>query len=107
MPDLRSQMNDIRRLANMVGKPVCIIGDYNLSFADNYYFTGAGRTFLLDAFADVWIELLTGNVKECIDHIAVSKGFLGGCKQIQIEEWNHDKTLSDHKGISADIEWRL
>ena len=36
--DLEMQMSDIRRLS-MEGHSLCVVGDFNLSFADNYYYT--------------------------------------------------------------------
>ena len=40
--DLEMQMSDIRRLS-MEGHSLCVIGDYNLSLGDNYYYTKFGR----------------------------------------------------------------
>ena len=54
------------------------------------------------SFAHNNIYLLTGNQPECIDHIAVSKNFASN-KKVNISEWNLDKSLSDHKGIVAEI----
>ena len=101
LPDLENQMDDIRRIcAN--GYNVCVIGDYNLSFCDNYYYTKAGREMVLKTFGDCGIDILTFNRKECVDHIAVSKTFVNDCK-VKISEWNLDKSLSDHKGIVVDF----
>jgi endonuclease/exonuclease/phosphatase family metal-dependent hydrolase len=93
------QLDDIEQLSTG-GTPVCICGDFNCSFSDNYYFTKPGRGALLRTFSEHDIELLTKNEAECIDHIAVSKRFVtnGG---IQVVEWNQDKLLSDHKGIAV------
>ncbi len=55
---------------------MCICGDFNCSFSDNYYFTKPGRETLLRTFSEHDIELLTKNEAECIDHIAVSKNFV-------------------------------
>lgn len=99
---LPKQCADIIRLAKL-GKPLCICGDYNLSFADSYYFTQKGRNALLTAFEENNIRLLTSSVLECVDHIAVSDSFVQG-KSVRIEEWNHNKKLSDHKGISVTIQ---
>lgn len=98
--DLLRQCDDIKRLS-AVGD-LCVCGDYNCSFADNYYFTNFGRNTLLQTFAEMQIELLTKNQSECIDHIAISRNFIFNDK-ISIDEWNFDKRLSDHKGIVADI----
>ena len=95
--DLEKQVNDLKRLSSF-GKPLCIIGDYNLSFSDNWYFTNYGRETLLRSFQENHLRLLTADVKECIDHIAVSENFVGS-RKITIREWNLDKSLSDHKGV--------
>ena len=97
--DLMKQIEDFKILYE---KNICIVGDFNCSFADNYYFTNFGRNNLLQAFADLKIELLTKNCAECIDHIAISKNFLLNSK-FNFAEWNFDKKLSDHKGIFADF----
>lgn len=99
--DLRKQTADFKRLS-AYGNAVCIIGDYNISFADNYYFTNDGRDTLLRSFTENHIQVLTGNVPECIDHVAVSRSFVGNAN-ITIQEWNHNKKLSDHKGILVEI----
>ena len=39
-----------------------------------------------------------------IDHIAVSDSFMLGHRVTGINEWNYDKTLSDHKGIVVQID---
>lgn len=100
-PDLEKQMKDIQRLS-ADGKNLCVIGDYNLTFCDNYYYTKYGRELVAETFSDCGIQLLTRDRKECIDHIAVSKDFVGD-GSISIEEWNYDKQLSDHKGIVVEF----
>ncbi len=99
---LSAQIEDIRRLSEFGS--VCVAGDYNLSFCDNYYYTKQGRADLLKCFSESKIELLTKSCPECIDHIAVSENFLRGAA-VKIEEWNGDKALSDHKGIAAEIDF--
>ncbi|MBR3239670.1 MAG: endonuclease/exonuclease/phosphatase family protein [Oscillospiraceae bacterium] len=98
--DLEMQMSDIRRLS-MEGHSLCVIGDFNLSFADNYYYTKFGRNLVRQTFRNCEIEILTQDVPECIDHIAVSKRFAG--ERAAVVEWNKDKSLSDHKGIVVEI----
>jgi hypothetical protein len=73
-----------------------------MSFCDNYYYTKSGRTDLEDSFAANDLELLTRNQAECIDHIAISKSFINSCNY-NVEEWNLDKTFSDHKGIFIEL----
>ena len=98
--DLTRQMADIRRLSAL-GYSLCVIGDYNLSFGDNYYYTRHGRDLVSAAFRDCGIELLTRDQPQCIDHIALTRGFAD--RPASIDEWNKDKRLSDHKGIEADL----
>lgn len=97
--DLVKQLADLERLSGG-GNNICVCGDFNCSFADNYYFTKYGRSSLLSFFSDNRIELLTKDRAKCIDHIAVSEKFIVG-SDIQVEEWNYDKKLSDHKGVEV------
>ena len=98
--DLLLQVKDYERLSK-VGN-ICISGDFNCSFADNYYFTNFSRYTLSTSFAHNNISLLTANQPKCIDHIAASKKFVGDSK-VNVFEWNLDKSLSDHKGVVAEI----
>lgn len=102
--DLQKQVQDFRRLTSE-GRHICIAGDYNISFSDNYYYTNYGRQMLLQSFEENRIRLLTANNPECIDHIAVSDNFASGA-EITTAEWNLDKILSDHKGVVVDIQPR-
>lgn len=99
LPDLMRQMDDLRRLTKL-GSAVCFCGDFNCSFADNYYFTAAGRAAILNGLKDCNLSLLTADQPECIDHIALTEGFAGST-EVKIAEWNQSKTLSDHKGIAV------
>ncbi len=100
LPDVEKQMEDVRILSE--DNSVCVIGDYNCSFADGYYFTKAGRDLVNQCFQDCGLSILTARQPECIDHIAVSKLFLR-IARCTVEELNSDKRLSDHKGIIVDI----
>jgi endonuclease/exonuclease/phosphatase family metal-dependent hydrolase len=101
--DLPRILDDIERLACM-GKPICVCGDFNITFSDNYnyYYTKAGRTALEESFKTNNLLLLTRNQPQCIDHIAISRGFVGDA-DVRVEEWNHNKKLSDHKGICVEL----
>jgi exonuclease III len=103
--DLPMQIEDFRRLT-ADGQSLCVCGDYNLSFADNYYFTADGRNQLLGCFAENHISLLTGDRTECVDHIAISNSFIQNASVV-ISEWNLDKKLSDHKGTLTELTWRV
>ena len=98
--DLSKQMEDIRRLSAQ-GHSICVIGDYNLSFCDNYYYTQFGRNAVNQTFDACQIDILTKDRTWCIDHIALTRGFAENVESI--EEWNIEKTLSDHKGIAVSI----
>ncbi len=98
--DLRKQIEDFARLS--VNNNLCICGDFNCSFADSYYYTKSGRAALQKAFSENKICLLTDDKMECIDHIAISEKVIGNA-QIKVDEWNLQKTLSDHKGIVVTI----
>ena len=100
--DLLRQMEDINRIAALGN--ICVAGDYNCSFSDNYYFTKNGRDTIAGGFRDRNIAILTEKQPECIDHIAVSERFLEGA-EIAVDEWNLNKALSDHKGIVAEVIW--
>ena len=95
------QISDIYKISKMGN--LCMIGDYNTSFADNYYFTQVGRDLLNCTFRNKNIKLLTENVEQCIDHIAISERFLKNFDIGKIVEWNKEKTLSDHKGIFVNL----
>ena len=95
--DLDRQLEDIRRLSQE-GHNICVIGDYNCTFCDNYYYTNYGRESTLKCFSENHISILTADRPECIDHIAITDSFVGGLN-VTIDEWNEYKKLSDHKGI--------
>ena len=101
LPDVKRQMADNQNLKKL-GKKICICGDYNLSFCDNYYFTTKGRVEVQQTFEQCGITIITAELAECIDHIAVSNELIER-RQISLSEWNHEKTLSDHKGVVAEI----
>ena len=94
------QISDYSRLT--VQKNFCLIGDYNISFADNYYFTHNGRNELIKLFRECNLNLLTRDKKEWNDHIAISEGFISNMEK-EIGEWNLDKKLSDHEGIYVEL----
>ena len=102
-PELEKQMEDIRRLTTE-RQNACVIGDYNQSFMDYYYHTTLGKETVLDCFGRSGISILTYERPQCIDHVAVSDIFMSGHHVIEINEWNYDKTLSDHRGIVVQID---
>ena len=98
--DIKRQINDFCKFTN-AGYNLCICGDYNCSFSDDYYYLSKEcRQKIRDIFSKCNIKLVTENQAECIDHIAISKNVIG-VSTPEINEWNTDKRLSDHKGISV------
>lgn len=82
---------------------LCIAGDFNISFCDNYYSSEPNRNDLLAVLKALDMKNLTEDVKQNIDHIAVSQHLIKNCK-ISITKWNEDKELSDHIGVCVEIE---
>lgn len=99
--DLELQIQDYKRIGSQY--PLCIAGDFNISFGDNYYFTKDGRDKLNEAFDELGLVNLTEKVENNIDHIVVSEGLFGGIGTI-FETWNLEKKLSDHIGVVVDLD---
>ncbi len=98
MPDLEMQVKDFERISK--ANSLCICGDLNMTFSDNYYFTEEGRQVLIKSFAKNNLINLTAAIPENIDHIIISKSIENNCK-VRTDKWNVGKTLSDHLGISV------
>jgi len=98
--DLLRQIDDFKKLS--VSQNLCVAGDFNISFADNYYFTKFGREQLNAVFEECEMSNLTNDLTETIDHIAVSRAFLKNVKPV-CQEWNFDKKYSDHKGVCVGL----
>ena len=95
------QGEDFKRLAEY-GKALCVCGDFNCSFGDNYYFTKTGREKMNYFFNECKLTLLTRNQPECIDHIVISRSFVFD-DDVSVKDWNCDKSLSDHRGIAVSL----
>lgn len=100
--DLREQLTDV----NVISKEtaMCIAGDFNISFSDNYYYTKHGRDGLNACFDRNKLINLTAELPEAIDHIVLSEDFVGNAT-VKLSEWNIDKHLSDHKGVCVELNW--
>ena len=98
--DLPKQIADFKKIT--LENNICIIGDYNTTFCDNYYFTKFGRQELNKVFQENKIQNLTSGISENIDHISISEKFIDNSK-ITLNTWNLDKTLSDHIGVSVEM----
>lgn len=99
--DLDQQLVDFDNIA--AGNNFCLAGDLNMSFGCNTYYTEEGRGKLNDAFERSNLINLTANIPENIDHIVVSKSFLGGTNISPPYVWNPNKDLSDHIGVCVTI----
>ncbi|MEC5157243.1 endonuclease/exonuclease/phosphatase family protein [Chryseobacterium sp. MP_3.2] len=99
--DLKRQILDFKKITRE--KNICIVGDYNQTFSDNYYYTKFGRETINENFKALQIKNLTAELSENIDHISISENFIGET-ELKIETWNMDKKLSDHIGVSITIE---
>ncbi|WP_276977595.1 endonuclease/exonuclease/phosphatase family protein [Flavobacterium filum] len=100
MQDLNLQIADFEKISKT--ENLCIAGDFNISFSDNYYYTAEGRNKLNKTFANLNLRNLTENIAQNIDHIVLTKEFVGE-RLVKFETWNLDKKLSDHIGVAVDI----
>ena len=98
--DLEKQLEDFERLAP--NNNFCIAGDFNMSFSDNYYHTNDGRQKLTTSFERSNLINLTADIKNNIDHIVISKSFIGD-RITKKEFWNEDKKSSDHMGVAIEL----
>ena len=99
--DLEDQLLDFEKLTSK--KPLCIIGDLNVSFSGRLYPSHEARNKLNNAFEKLKLTNVTAAIENNVDHIVISKDFIKN-KKVTIETWNHDKKLSDHIGICLTIE---
>lgn len=99
--DLENQLLDYENLSSE--KPLCIIGDLNVTFSGRVYPSHEARNKLNNAFEKLKLINVTAAIENNVDHIVVSKDFIKN-KKVTIETWNHDKKLSDHIGICLSIE---
>jgi endonuclease/exonuclease/phosphatase family metal-dependent hydrolase len=81
---------------------LCIAGDFNTSFCDNYYAAETNRSDLLAVLKTLGMRNLTAEVEQNIDHITVSQPLVNDCA-VSVATWNEDKQLSDHIGICVEI----
>ena len=102
--DLIKQLSDFKTIGK--ANNFCIIGDLNISFADNFYFTKDGRKKLKNAFELLQMKIITEEIINNIDHIILSNNFLLNHK-IKSGFWNETENkkerLSDHKGVYVEI----
>jgi len=100
---LKMQLDDWKSLSEQ--GHICIAGDFNISFSDEYYYTKLGRQQVTECFEKLKIEILTGQIPANIDHVAISESFSKSVVPT-IQTWNtdKDKKVSDHIGICLAFE---
>ena len=103
--DLALQLIDFDNIA--ANYNLCIAGDLNITFGDNYYYTKDGRDKLNSSFTKLNLVNLTSGIQNNIDHIVITKSFIGE-RAHQVENpWNNppdSKIYSDHQGVAVSID---
>lgn len=102
--DLEKQLIDFATIGK--SKNICILGDLNISFSDDIYFTTEGRKKLSSTFEQLGLKIMTDQITKNIDHIILSNNFIKTSKIIN-GFWNNTENkktrLSDHKGVFIEI----
>jgi exonuclease III len=93
--DLNGHLIDFERIIS--SNMVCIAGDLNVIFSGRPWPSRRAKDTLLNVFDKYNLTNTTSHIDANVDHIILSNEFLRD-KNIQIETWNIDKTLSDHVG---------
>ena len=93
--DLNGHLTDFERIIS--SNMVCIAGDLNVIFSGRPWPSRRAKDTLLNAFDKYNLTNTTSEIDANVDHIILSNEFLRD-KNIHIETWNIDKTLSDHVG---------
>lgn len=102
---LEVQLADWERLATLGN--LCIVGDFNLSLGDNYYFTKRHRERMLDSLQKLEIDVPTATLPDNVDQIAASRSFLNFCaRPLKPHTWHtsREKAVSDHQGVRLTLE---
>jgi exonuclease III len=86
---------------------LCIAGDFNISFADNYYTKGVVTDVLHEFFIKHKLIHVTAGLPKCIDHIVLSNKLLEidtkHVKPTSIGTFGEEKELSDHAGVWLNV----
>ena len=98
--DFNEQESDFKKI--FVNENVCLVGDLNISLSGWIYPSKEYRENLNNIINQFDLDKSTGNLDANIDHILISKKFIKN-REIQVEEFNSDKKLSDHIGICLTV----
>ena len=94
--DFENQIVDFEKIFK--GNNVCLIGDLNISISGYIYPSKKYREKLNEIIKKYNLDNSTGEIEGNIDHILISKKFIGKLK-LKVEKFNLNKKLSDHIGI--------
>ena len=92
--DMKSSKLDFEKLSGNI----CIAGDFNIALSGFAYPSHKARNEINEIFERLDLKCLTSEIKNSVEHIAISKSYLEN-RKTSIEIWNEDKKLSDHIGI--------
>lgn len=98
--DFNEQESDFNKI--FTNENVCLVGDLNISLSGWIYPSKEYRENLNNIINQFDLDKSTGNLDDNIDHILISKKFINN-REIQIEQFNVDKKLSDHIGICLTV----
>ncbi|WP_395051657.1 endonuclease/exonuclease/phosphatase family protein [Flavobacterium sp.] len=98
--DFNEQESDFNKI--FANENVCLVGDLNISLSGWIYPSKEYRENLNNIINQFDLDKSTGNLDDNIDHILISKKFIKN-REIQIEQFNGDKKLSDHIGICLTV----
>jgi endonuclease/exonuclease/phosphatase family metal-dependent hydrolase len=98
--DFNEQESDFKKI--FANENVCLVGDLNISLSGWIYPSKEYRENLNNIINQFDLDKSTGNLDDNIDHILISKKFIKN-REIQVEEFNSDKKLSDHIGICLTV----
>ena len=92
--DMKSSSLDFEKLSGNI----CIAGDFNIALSGFAYPSHKARNEINEIFERLNLKCLTSEIKNSVEHIAISESYLEN-RKTSIEIWNEDKKLSDHIGI--------
>lgn len=103
---LNGMMADWQKLST--SNNLCIAGDFNISFADNYYTNTRVRSMMQDFFLQHGLINVTAGLPRCIDHIVLSAALLERDDKtihaISVGTFGEEKLLSDHAGVWVKVD---
>ena len=99
--DFEKQMMDIVAISQ--NGSTCVAGDLNITLSGYAYPSHAIINDVNDFFEDNAIEILTRNISDTVDHIAISQQFLVNLN-FETERLPFDKKITDHNLVIVTLE---